>query len=483
MPEEIVEVKEKKLFAAAFVPQYTGQNPIWHLNAASTDLDKMQVPTEYHDRVAYCRFFYEHDGIAYTTINKQVEIGINGYHLNPGTCNDNELLVYESLNRLILQFLKDAALEFLLSGLVIPEVTWDNVSGRDIDPKFRKSYRLPVDMWYRDPMSIRLRRTPLPNQVVVMVKVSDEDIFFIMNNGVFPDGTEDRETYRILVEQYPDYVREVKAGKLEFKLEDPLVLRRFSRSGTVWPTPYLQPALELFLHKRNLRCMDYAIAARTIGAIQLFRMGNDEFPLSEDDEDVVDNMRAQMRWRGMSGNTERVFQLFSNHTLEIDWITPDVKALLDEGKYRSVNEDILTALGLPRIIISGETLRSGSSNAEIAMIPPISSIKSMRGQLLEVPRKIYEQIREVNGFKGIPEPYYSPIVLQSPKDLAEMGQMYYQNGVISKTGWAQIGNFNFDTELLRMVMERDAMEELGIEERPDVPYSPQPNGGTPSKSE
>lgn len=473
MPEKVEQ--EMKLFAAVFIPHHTPENPIWSMSEGGTGVDKMEVPTEYPDVVELCRFFYDHDGLAYTTINKQVEIGINGYGVNPGTCSSNELAVYESLNETIEQFLREAALEFLVSGLVIPEVTWDTVSGPEVKSRLRKRYELPVDLWHRDPLSIDLKKTPLPNQIATFVIISEDDIAFITSGGVYADGTKDVEIYRLLAKKYPDFVAAVKRGQEKFKLDDPLLIRRCPRSGSVYPTPYLLPALELFMHKRNLRKMDYAIASRVISAIQLFRLGNDEYPLTEDDEDVVEALKQQMLWRGVEGNTERVFQLFSNHTLDISWITPNVEALLDEGKYRTINSDIISALGLPRIIVSGEALRSGSTNSEMALLPPANTIESMRRQLLAFPRKLYGEIRNRNRFKGVPEPYYPPIRLQSLRELIEYGQSFYENGVISRTGWAEMGGFDFPTEMQRMVLEREEMEKLGLDERPDVPYSPKPN--------
>jgi len=481
MPEE---VKSKRLLAAIFVPDNNvSQSTVWSLDPGLTQVDKMEVPKDYHSLVRYCRFFYEHDGIAYTTINKQIEIAMTNLCLNNGTCtSENEFLIYEYLLEELSAFMKRVALEYLISGLVIPEVTWDRISGTTIKPSLRKNYELPVDLWHRDPLSIKIHKTPLPNRLLVLAKISDEDKYFIENQGKYMDGSQDYETYKLLIEQYPDFVRKVKAGETEFKLENPTVIRRYSRSGSVWPTPFLTPAIELFMHKRNLRKMDYAIASRVIQAIMLFRMGSDEFPLTEDDTDIVDNLKQQMRWRGLTGNVERVFQLFANHTLQVDWVTPDVKALLDEGKYRSINEDILISLGLPRIIVSGETTRSGSSNAEIAMLPPISSLNHIREDLLEIVRKIFNEVRERNSFRGVPIPYYPPIMLQSPQEIANMGRQYYDTGVISRTTFGEMGGFDFAEEVDKIEKEHEIMEERGIPERPEVPYSPSPSENTPNEN-
>lgn len=477
--------EQKKLYAATYVKQPMGRNNIWSLSdTGGFDVDTMQITDKYEDIVGLCRFFYRHDGLAYTTVSKQVEIGINSYAVNPGTCTDNELLVYEYLDDLIGEALQGFAMEYLISGLVVPEVEWGVIKGTDIHPKLRRSYQLPVGIWFRDPLTIELKRSPIPNRLTVFVKVSDDEIYFIQHEGVYPDGTEDKETYRLLLEQYPTFVAAVKDGAIKFKLEnDPLVLRRYVSSGGVYPTPYLLPALELFIHKRNLRRMDYQIAARVISAIQLFKMGSDDFPLTEDDDEVVENLKTQMRWRDTGGRRERIFQLFGNHTLDISWVSPDVKALLDESKYKSVNDDLYAALGLSRVIVAGENLRSGTSNSAIAMLPPVNTIAYMRKQLLKFPKRLYKEIQNKNGLKGLPDPHYEPIRLLDLTDLTDIGAKLYELGGLSKTGLDEMANVNYETEMQRMVWEKARLEELGLEERPDVPFSNPPENTQKEKKE
>jgi len=131
-----------------------------------------------------------------------------------------------------------------------------------------------------------------------------------------------------------------------------------------YPIPYLYPGLESYKHKRNLRRMDYSIASRVISAILHVKAGSDEFPLTEDQQDVLDDLESKFHWReGISPtDIERVFTLFTNHTIELNWVFPDVEALLNDKKYDAVNKDIILALGFPRILITGETERSFTSD-------------------------------------------------------------------------------------------------------------------------
>ena len=57
----------------------------------------------------------------------------------------------------------------------------------------------------------------------------------------------------------------------------------------------MYPALEPLKHKRNIRRMDYSIASRVISAIQLIKLGNDDFPVTEDDEDAFKAGKASLK--------------------------------------------------------------------------------------------------------------------------------------------------------------------------------------------
>lgn len=442
-------------------------------------VDKLALPKDYDRIVDFCRFYYERDPIAGTVCNKIVEIGITNVVNRKGDCNDEEFIVYEYLKESLYDVLRNCALEYLISGLVIPEANWDYVYGREISSELspNKRYWLPTGFWWRDPKSIVIKKTPIPNRVDYYVKISGEDSIFIQSKGKRSDGTTDKKTFKLLKTQFPEFVAAVQGGKTEFLLQDPFVIRRNVLSKGPYPTPYLMAALEPMAHKRNIRKMDYSIAARVISAIQLIRLGNDEYPLTEDDEKVLDEIKKQMRWRNLPYRFERVYQLFGNHTLDISWVYPDMSALLDDSKYNSVNQDIWTALGFPRILVVGETERTGAGSTEYALLGPTETIKAMRANLLEYPKTLYKEIREQNNFKNTPSPTFSTIHLQDIRKLAEVANGAYEHGIISKTTYGEFIGVNYLGDELSLKVEEQAREkELGIEAYPEVPYDKGPEG-------
>jgi len=443
-------------------------------------IDKLKLPKDFNKIIDWCRFFYERDPIASTVCNKIVEIGVTSVINRRGECTDEEAIIFEFIKEPMYDILRSCALEYLLSGLVIVEADWDYVYGREISPDLKKNkkYYLPTNFWWRDPKTIVIKETPIPNRVAFYVKISDDDSYFISSKGKRRDGSVDKKTFKVLKQQYPKFVAAVQAGQTEFLLDDDIFeVRRNVTSKSPYPTPFLMAALEPMIHKRNIRKMDYSIAARVISAIQLIRLGSDDFPLTEDDEDVLEEVKKQMRWRNLPDRFERVFQLFGNHTLDITWVFPDTAALLDDTKYDSVNQDIVTALGFPRILIVGETLRTGAGSTEYALLGPTETMKDMRIQLLQYPKKIYKEIMEHNNFKTVPTPAFTPIHLQDIGKLGEVALNAFEHGVISKTTYGAFIGTDYLQEELPLKVEEEAREkELGIEPRPDVPFDKGPEG-------
>lgn len=479
--EDSAEVQQpRNLVFAAYLRENKEITPIWGTDSISPD--KMKVSNKYTDQLELCKFFANRDPIASDVITKQVDIAFNGYKPRRNNCTDEEYEIYSTVNDQIISTLKTFAREYLISGLLIPEISWKSVKGKELNLKGRpnKSFTLPDEIWLRDPSIIELKRSPIPNKIRVYMKIPIEDIYFIQNKGKYPDGTKDTELYKQILKDYPEYVKAILNNETYIPLPDAFVLRRQVDVGNIYPTPYLLPALESLQHKRNLKKMDYSIAARVISAIQLVKLGSDKFPLTEDDQPVIEELKTQMLWRGQQNNIERVFQLFGNHTLTLEWVFPPVDALLDEAKYYAVNNDILHALGMPSIITTGETTRSATSQAEFALLPPTEVLKALRKSLEPFLVYLYKEIQKANNFAHRPTPAFPPIKLYDPSKAATVGEKYYQNGIISGTGWAELGDFDWENEQILRKTEEDTLSELGIESQPQVPFSsPAIGGGGP----
>lgn len=453
-----------------------------------SDVDKLEFTN--HDNwskvVQDCRYYYKRDPFVATVINKIIDMAINDIVVRPGEARDSITNIVQGIKHPLLLFLRDASLEYLSSGLVIPEVSFTKVERDELHILGIKRFSnllLPTDMWIRDAGTIIVKDPFIGGKKTYFMKITDDMQYFIMNKGTYPDGTKDLELYNQVLEEYPEIVRAVRAGEKSIKLDNPMVIQYRTLSSDSYPTPYLFPALESLKHKRNLKRMDYSIAARVITAIQLFKMGSDEYPLTEDNEDQLESLKQEVMWRESQSDKqmERIFQLFGNHTLDVSWVMPDVSALLDEAKYRSVNQDISVALGFPRILITGETERTQTSDPDIATISPLNTMERIRESIFPIVNRIIDTIVKENNLGGQPIVEFKPINLMAMSDFVAGIAELYNTGNLSREDYDAAFGYSFYEQVEKRVEEKAIIAENDLDEFAPVPHSPQPGQTTTPK--
>jgi hypothetical protein len=479
--EEIVQTKKLKALSAFITPTNSISNP-W----SEEDVDRMEFKPfggdDYKKVVDACRFFYKKDPIASTTINKLIEIGINELTFTKGTLSANEYKIFESLKEPLQDFAESMALEYLVSGLVIPEVQFQTVNKEYLSELGIKKYdylEIPVTMWLRDPATVTINSSQLMgDKPSYYIKIPDKMIYFINHNGTYPDQTKDVALFQQMQILYPDFVQRVKNGERKVLLDNDLIFRRRYLTDSPYPVPYLYSAIEPMKHKRNLRRMDYSVASRVISAIQLIKLGNDEYPVTEDDQEQFQAIKDQMFWRENKGvEVERIFQLFANHTLQIEWIMPDVTVLLDDAKYKNVNSDILLALGFPRTLLIGEAEKTNAGSTEYVTLSPVKTMENIRRRVLNVISRIVIDVAKRNNLKYTPIAKFKPLRLEDFSAFSTAIVNLYTSGNLSRSSYAEIFGFNWDDEASRRAEENEVINKLGVESFAPMPFSPQAGNG------
>ncbi len=420
--------------------------------------DESDTYLSYHDLIKLCRHFHETDPIAGTVINRMAMMSITDLRNRWDGQSDAEKAFWDTVARDIRTFFKSAAIEYFVHGLVVPDFSMTQVIGRSFDQSLgRKKYWYPTDIWARNVDHIVLRKRPVGLERTAYVKIPQEDVDFILNEGVRSDGTSDVEGYRELVREFPEYVAAVKAGTVYFPLEDRALIMRNVVSYDDYPQPFLRNALRALQHKEYLKKMDRTIASRAVDAIRHIKIGSDDFPADQDDLSAAEKVLI-----ASSSSGERVFNLFTNHTWDIKWIFPPLDVLVNDAKYSEPNSDIFLAMGFPRVLTVGETARSNSSDSKIALLGPVSTLNDVRDALLAWARWLYQRIGEMNNMIP-PRPYLTPIPLQDITALIQFAIQAQDAKAISRDTISQLYGSTFEDEALKMKEEEDRLTELGLD--------------------
>ncbi len=435
--------------------------------------DKLIIPREYHAVIQMCYDFYQRGGIVTTVVNRLTEMAMTQIVNGQRKTTDEANIYFQSVLRRrpsrLNRFIHSAALEYFLSGMVLPRIEWKEVEGRDLNPKLKadRKYWVPVIDMY-PPNLIRVDWAGWGEKKFYL-KIPEKDVRTIRSGGKIKDQ-QLKARYQMWENEYPLVFEAVKNGEREILLDTDSILRK-EVSFTQYPTPFLFNILEVLVHKQQLRRMDYSVAARIITAILLVQEGSDEFPITEETRGNLDALKQQIAWYSKHPEAmQRLFPLFSNHTTKMTWIQPDVQALLDQEKYRQVNEEISEGLGFAKILITGESRNAQASEVSTWAIQPM--MEELREMVLEWLAPVYEEAAELNGFRQVPEPNFTPIRLQDFIKTAAVFAQAFKEGNISRTTRDQMMGIDFTSELENMKDERERMDELeNVEKWPEMPYN------------
>lgn len=449
--------------------------------------EKLIVPREYHAVIRMCYDFYQRGGIVATVVNRIAEFTITEIRNGQRDTSDEvnayfNAVLHRNPSRLM-RFLRKAALEYYLTGMVLPRVDWEPVKGSDVSPDLKKSktYMMPkFDLYPQLLVEVKWAGW---GEKTFWLKIPEKDVRLLRNGG--SKIKEQQLKYQSWVENYPNFVNLVVTGADSIKLTDVDPILRKEVSITPYPTPYLFPVLEPLIFKQQLRRMDYAVASRVINAILLVREGSDDYPLVEENSANLDKLKEQILAR--AGNPmlmERLFILFSNHTTQLDWITPDVEAMLSQDKYRQVNEELEEGLGFTSVLLTGESRQAQASEVSTWAIQP--QMDEFRSMSIEWIQDIYEKAKELNKFTKVPDPAYRPIRLQDFVKTAAVFQALFAEGNVSRTTRDEMAGIDLETETELMKDEQPMLK--GLPAFTPTPYSPLPpvvggGGGRPIGSQ
>jgi hypothetical protein len=446
--------------------------------------EKLVIPREYHKVIGMCFDFYQRIGVIGTTMDRLSELAItdvrNGERKTTNEANEYFYAVLHSKPSRLMRFLHNLSLEYFLSGMVIPRVSWVKMLGKDIDPELKpgKTYMMPIFDWY-PPTLIDVEWVDWGKKAYYL-RIPSSDITLIKKDAA-KRTKEQQLRFDYLQQNYPSWAPLVSAGSSRLELTDIDPILRKETSTSPYPTPYLFRVLEPLVYKQQLRKMDFSVASRVINAILLVQEGSNEFPLTTETQSNLTDLKNQIMGRSNDPRLmERLFMLFSNHTTKISWITPDVSQMLNQEKYNEVNSEIADGLGFPRILLTGQSSGAGTG-AEVSTWSIQPSLEILRSALIEWVTTVYEQGAELNGFRQLPDPEFKPIRLQDFIKTAAIFAQAFKEGNISRTSRVESIGLSYETET--ELMRDEAALSKDLPAFPATPYSPPPptigNTGAP----
>lgn len=264
-----------------------------------------------------------------------------------------------------------------------------------------------------------------------------------------------QEKYKTAINNLQGRIKNVKNGsgyaaELALSNEDLYVLQDSKFDWNDWAVPFIYPALRHITFKHCLRNMELRACETVINTIFLFKLGNIEkgLPAEEEHFERLGDMLQ------MPGNAMNIIW---NEAIEAEVLQTDVAKLFDPKKHDSADRDILTALGIPAVLLGGTGGSFASSFVAVAAV--LERLESARESVTGWLMGELKILADALGFRKLPSVRWGRNSLRDQSQWLTLVMSLADRGVLSKdTLLKEFGISDFDIETEKQISEQKRIE-------------------------
>lgn len=213
-----------------------------------------------------------------------------------------------------------------------------------------------------------------------------------------------------------------------------------------WAVPFVFPALKSISFKDCLRNMEMKACATVINSIFLFKLGNTDEGRPAD-PDAFERLADMLQMPAQNMN------ILWNDDIEVQPITADVSKLFDPKKHESADKDILTALGVPEVLVGGRG--SNFSNSFIGIATVLEKINAAREKIEQWLMGELKLIADVMGFRNLPKIKWGRTNLRDKNAERNLLIQLVNKGIISADSILQEFGLDLDDEMAKLEYEKE----------------------------
>ncbi|MGQ4893452.1 MAG: hypothetical protein ACP6IQ_02365 [Candidatus Njordarchaeia archaeon] len=309
-----------------------------------------------------------------------------------------------------------------------------------------KEKAIPGGYTILNPLAIDIKGPEdLPWLRLTYLSIDDELKKFIQNPP--------KEVNSIIKFLPKEIILQIKQGASEVYLPDYLcsIVTRDKQPYEVWAEPLCTHAFEALDFKKELREMDRHTVRGVRNRILKVTIGNDQFPVFDKNEI---KQVAQM-----FNNPSRNLTIVWNHTLQIEYIEPNLDSLNME-KYEPVNDEIRTCFGISEILTGGKGSAIGNNVLNLKGLVEILS--EAQDSFITWFNKELERICKVVGFDEVPQVSFNKLNLKDENDYMRVLAYLVERQIISHETAVETLGFHFGKEVDRLKKEEQLREKFNI---------------------
>jgi len=234
-----------------------------------------------------------------------------------------------------------------------------------------------------------------------------------------------------------------------------------------WAVPFCYPALQALSFKDCLRNMEIKACQSVINSIFLFKLGNIEKGMPAEDEHF-ERLADMLQMPGQALN------ILWNESIEAEVIQADIKGIFDTNKHDSADRDILTALGVPEVLVGGKG--GNFSNSYIGVATVLERLESYRNKVHTWMMGEAKIIADAMGFQKLPTFRFGRTSLKDEKGYQAFLVNLYDRNVLSADSLLREADTTVDIEVSKLKEEASVRSKNILEPRGPFIKEPKPPG-------
>jgi hypothetical protein len=241
------------------------------------------------------------------------------------------------------------------------------------------------------------------------------------------------------------YTSEVKLGS-----EDLTVIQGRKPDWFDWSVPFVFPALRAISYKDCLRNMESKACESIINSVFLWKIGNqkDGFPA---EEEHFERLADMLQLPGQALN------ILWNENIEAEVLQPNIAGIFDSKKHESADRDILTALGIPEVLVGGKG--GNFSNSYISVATVLERLETARELVRTWLMGEFKLIADVMGFQKLPDVKFGRTSLSDRKAEQSFMTGLFDRGVLSADDLLRFNDTTFEVQVEKQKEEERIRKE------------------------
>lgn len=337
--------------------------------------------------------------------------------------------------------------------------------------------RIPWGYTFLNPLQMEIRGRKIRDQHYWIMAIDKRDTLEVARGlgmstrqelGITEINLPQEFTTRIQKYQGPGsgYSAEVKLTKEELSvIQAPGKWDWFD-----WAVPFVYPSLRALAFKDGLRNMELKAMQSVINSVFLFKLGNIEKGMPAEDEHF-ERLADMLQQPGQAMN------ILWNEAIDAEVLQPDIGNIFDIKKHESADRDILTALGIPEVLIGGKG--GNFSNSFISVATVLEKLESYRNQVHMWLMGELKIVADAMGFQKMPTVRFGRTSLKDEKAYQAFLTGLYDRNILSADSLLQEANTTAAIEANKMKEEKELKEKNIFEPRGPFVKDDKPKPGQP----